>query len=193
MRIGEMAQQLGLTSETLRYYERRGLLPAPARNGGRYRDYTVEDAKRLRLLVGLRQLDLPLPVAAKLATMCADGQCGQVSDDLRAAIPAERSRLRRRISELRHVDQRLAVLERELRAGQGPRELIRPEPRKEDVRCAIARAASAAAARPAAAAANAPATARASVRARLGGGDRPQRLPATPLTTDLPSLNTPWR
>jgi DNA-binding transcriptional MerR regulator len=132
MRIGEMARRLGLAPETLRYYERLGLLPSPARNGGRYREYSDEDAERLRLLVGLRQLDLPLSIAAKLATMCADGRCGEVSDELRAAIPVERSKVRRRIRELRHVDDRLALLERELRAGQGPRELIRLEPRKEE-------------------------------------------------------------
>lgn len=128
-----MARQLGLAPETLRYYERLGLLPAPARHGGHYREYADEDAERLRLLVGLRQLDLPLTVAAKLATMCADGRCGEVSDELRAAIPAERSKVRRRIRELRHVDERLALLERELQTGQRPRELIRLEPRKEDV------------------------------------------------------------
>ena len=133
MRIGEMARQLGLAPETLRYYERLGLLPAPARNGGRYRVYADEDAERLRLLVGLRQLDLPLAAAAKLATMCADGRCSEVSDELRAAIPAERSKVRRRIRELRHVDDRLALLERELQAGQRPRDLIHLEPRKEDV------------------------------------------------------------
>lgn len=127
-----MARQLGLAPETLRYYERLGLLPSPARNGVHYREYANEDAERLRLLIGLRQLDLPLAVAAKLATMCTDGRCGEVSEELRAAIPAERSKVRLRIRELRHVDERLALLERELRAGQRPRELIHLEPRKED-------------------------------------------------------------
>ena len=127
-----MARQLGLAPETLRYYERLGLLPSPARNGGRYRVYADEDAERLRLLVGLRQLDLPLAAAAKLVTMCADGRCSEVSDELRAAIPAERSKVRGRIRELRHVDDRLALLERELQTGQRPRDLINLEPRKED-------------------------------------------------------------
>jgi MerR family copper efflux transcriptional regulator len=128
-----MARQVGLAPETLRYHEHLGLLPSPARNSGRYREYGDEDAERLRLLVGLRQLDLPLSVAAKLATMCADGRCGEVSEELRAAIPAERSKVRRRIRELRHVDERLALLERELGAGQRPRELIHLEHRREDV------------------------------------------------------------
>lgn len=127
-----MSQRLGIAPETLRYYERIGLMPPVARNGGAYREYTDEDAERLRLLVGLRQLDLPLTVAAKLATMCAAGRCGEVSDELRLTIPLERSKLRRRIRELRHVDQRLALLEGELEAGQRPRELIQVEPRKED-------------------------------------------------------------
>ncbi len=132
MRIGEMAAELGLAPETLRYYERLGLLPAPARSGGRYREYGEADAERLRLLTGLRQLDLPLADAAKLATLCADGRCDEVTEKLRAAIPDQRARLRRRVRDLRHLDERLMVLEHELGAGRGPRELIRIEPRKED-------------------------------------------------------------
>ena len=108
----------------------------------------------------------------ELDSRSADGRCGQVSDELRAAIRAERSKVRRRIRELRHVDERLALLERELEAGQRPRELIHLEPRKEDLCCAIARAASAAAARPAAAAANARATGR---RSDCDESDHPEK------------------
>lgn len=133
MRIGAMAEKLGLAPETLRYYERLGLLPRPARNGARYREYGEADAERLRLLTGLRQLDLPLAEAAALAALCADGRCDEVAEELRAAIPEQRARLRGRVRELRHVDDRLALLERELRRGQPPRDLIQLEPRKEDV------------------------------------------------------------
>src|SRR5213593_3391757 len=132
MRIGELATQLGLAPETLRSYERLGLLPKPARDGSRYRRYGEADVERLRLLAGLRQLDLPLAEAAKLAGMCAEGRCDEVTDELRAAIPAERAKLRRRIRDLRHVDERLAVLEHDLAAGRRPRDLIQLQPREED-------------------------------------------------------------
>lgn len=131
MRIGELAAQVGLTPESLRSYERLGLLPKPARDGSRYRRYGDADVERFRLLAGLRQLDLPLADAAKLAAMCAEGRCVEVTDELRAAIPVERAKLRRRIRDMRHLDQRLAILEHDLGTGRRPRDLIHLEPRKE--------------------------------------------------------------
>jgi MerR family mercuric resistance operon transcriptional regulator len=131
MQIGELARRLGLAPETLRFYERQGLLPAPGRRGGgRYREYDEDDAERLRLLVGLRQLDLPLDESAKLATMCASGHCDEVTDELLEELPRRRSEIRRRIDELRHLDHRLAVLERALGAGEQPQDAISVE-RKE--------------------------------------------------------------
>ena len=92
MRIGEMAKQLGLAPETLRYYERLGLLPRPERNGSRYREYTEADAERLRLLVGLRQLDLilPLPPSSRRCAQTVDaGRCPMGSG--RRSRPSARS------------------------------------------------------------------------------------------------------
>jgi DNA-binding transcriptional MerR regulator len=131
MRIGELASELGVAPETLRSYERLGLIPAPARTGDRYRDYGAADIERLRLLAGLRQLDLPLADAANLAMMCAEDHCDEVTDQLRAAIPTGRARLRRRVRELRHLDQLPGVLERQLEAGHRPRDLIQLESRNE--------------------------------------------------------------
>ncbi|MBA3311413.1 MAG: MerR family transcriptional regulator [Nocardioidaceae bacterium] len=124
MRIGALAKALGTTPESVRFYERRGLLPGPSRKASGYRDYGPAEADRLRLLLGLRQLDLPLDEAARLATLCADGHCKEVSDDLRRSLPAQRSEVRRRIAELRHLEARLTDLERNLTAGAEPRPLI---------------------------------------------------------------------
>lgn len=125
MRIGALAQQLGTTPHAIRFYERHGALPAPSRQDNRYRDYTDADAERLRLLIGLRQLDLPLAQAADLAGMCADGRCDQVSNDLQIAVREKRLELRRRLDELKYLDGRLAHLEGDLVAGEAPRPLIR--------------------------------------------------------------------
>lgn len=43
MRIGTLAHQLGTTPHAIRFYERRGLLPAPRRGSNRYREYTEAD------------------------------------------------------------------------------------------------------------------------------------------------------
>jgi len=124
MRIGALAEQLGTTPHAIRFYERRGLLPAPARSDNRYREYSEADAERLRLLIGLRQLDIPLEQAAELATMCAAGRCDEVSDELRGLLSAKRVELARRVDEMRFLDRRMAHLAGQLEAGGTPRTLI---------------------------------------------------------------------
>ncbi len=124
MRIGTLAERLRTTPHAIRFYERRGLLPVPQRADNRYRSYTEQDAERLRLLVGLRQLDLPLEQAAALAGMCTAGHCEQVSEELREAISQKREELRRRIDELQFLDRRLAHLAGQLGSGETPQAVI---------------------------------------------------------------------
>ena len=124
MRIGTLAERLGTTPHAIRFYERRGLLPAPVRSTNRYREYDEADAERLRLLIGLRQLDIPLDQAAELATMCAAGRCDEVSDELRVLLTAKRQELARRLAEMRYLDRRMAHLAGQLEAGGTPRTLI---------------------------------------------------------------------
>lgn len=130
MRIGALAEQLGITPHAIRFYERRGLLPAPDRGSNGYREYSQEDAQRIRLLIGLRQLDIPLEQAAELATMCAAGRCDEVSEELRTLLAEKRHELARRMDEMRFLDRRMAHLAGQLIGGATPRSLI--ERRKED-------------------------------------------------------------
>lgn len=127
MRIGDLAKRLGTTVHAIRYYERQGLLPAPGRGSNGYRDYTEADLSRLRLLIGLRQLDLPLARAADLASLCAAGRCDEVSDELRAVLADKRRELARRLDEMRYLDRRLAHVAGQLATGQPPRPLIEME------------------------------------------------------------------
>lgn len=124
MRIGELADRLGTTAHTIRWYERRGLLPVIGRTDNGYRSYSDRDVSRLRLLIGLRSLDLPLDQAAELASLCAEGKCDQVSGELKSAIGDKRQEIARRAVELRYLDHRLAHLAGELDAGKPPRPLI---------------------------------------------------------------------
>ena len=126
MRIGVLAEQLGTTAYAIRFYEQRGLLPAPARTANSYREYTADDAERLRLLIGLRQLDIPLVPAAELASMCAAGRCDEVSDELRVPLTEKRHELGRRIDAMRFLDQRMAYLAGQLTTGATPRTVIKP-------------------------------------------------------------------
>ncbi len=132
MRIGELASQAGTTSKTVRFYESAGLLPAPARMSNGYRDYTVADMERLRLLVGLRSLDLPLDRAGELAVLCAAGHCERVSSELRDLIARQRAKIRRQVDDLALLDERLQTLERHLAAGDLPQSVI-PRGRSDDM------------------------------------------------------------
>jgi DNA-binding transcriptional MerR regulator len=71
MRIGELARRAGVDAQTIRYYEREGLLDAPARTAAGYRAYGPQHLERLNFVRHCRSLDMPL---ATLSAQCASGQ-----------------------------------------------------------------------------------------------------------------------
>ena len=119
MRIGELGRQLGVSADTLRFYERQGLLPAPGRAQNGYRSYGADDVEHLRLLLDLRRVDLPLAEAARLAAWCHAGHCETTTTSLPALIARQRSALNSRIADLHSLDERLAELQTHLAAGDG--------------------------------------------------------------------------
>ena len=60
MQIGELAKRSGCQAETVRYYERLGLLPEPERTAGNYRVYNEEHLERLRFIRNCRAIDMTL-------------------------------------------------------------------------------------------------------------------------------------
>jgi MerR family transcriptional regulator, repressor of the yfmOP operon len=122
-RIGEVAEQVGVTTRTIRYYEELGLLgPAPARTKGAHRLYREADVARLRELVRLRELlGLTLEELLALAEVEEARQAlrGQWEDDptdaerakiVQAAIPL----VERQLELVRTRQQRLAEFSDEL-------------------------------------------------------------------------------
>lgn len=86
--IGELAQQTGCTAEAIRYYEREGVVPRPARTGtGRYRQYGPGDVERLAFLRRARDLGFSLVEVRELLAF-NDGDparaCGEVDALARA-------------------------------------------------------------------------------------------------------------
>lgn len=61
MRIGELARRADCPVETVRYYEKEKLLPAPRRSGANYRDYGPSHLERLAFIRRCRALDMSLP------------------------------------------------------------------------------------------------------------------------------------
>lgn len=120
MRIGELASALGVSAETLRFYEKSGVLPRPPRGENGYRDYGPVDLDRVRLLLDLRRLDLPLEEASRLAGWCQSGHCLETTAELPQLIAAKRAEIHDRMTGLHQLDARLASLERHLRLAPLP-------------------------------------------------------------------------
>ena len=79
MRIGELATATGTTVETIRYYEKEGLLPAPERGLNNYRSYGPLQLERLRLIRNCRALDMTqeeIRAILSLADNHQNGGCG---------------------------------------------------------------------------------------------------------------------
>jgi MerR family mercuric resistance operon transcriptional regulator len=116
--IGELARQTGCNIETVRYYERRGLLPMPERRG-RFRRYTSIDVRRLTFVRRARGLGFTLDeVQALLALSATDTKraCAEVRD-ISAKHLAD---VRARITDLRAMERVLAAAIRQCTAGEQP-------------------------------------------------------------------------
>ena len=120
MRIGELARDLGVSADTLRFYERSGFLPRPDRSENGYREYAPGDVERVRLLLDLRRLDIPLDEAAKLAGWCQSGHCAETTAELPTALAERRADVQARIAGLTSLDARLASLESHLQLAELP-------------------------------------------------------------------------
>jgi DNA-binding transcriptional MerR regulator len=114
VRIGELARQVGVTTDTVRFYERSGWLPKPSRRDNDYREYGEADAEHLRLLIDLRRLEIPLDDAARIASWCHSGHCADATSELPRLIAERRTEISDRIAGLVALDARLADLERHL-------------------------------------------------------------------------------
>ena len=111
MRIGELASTVGVSTDTVRFYERSGWLPRASRRDNAYREYGQADVEHLRLIIDLRRLDLSLEDAARIAGWCHSGHCGESTAELPGMIDARRAEIADRISGLQALDARLAGLQ----------------------------------------------------------------------------------
>lgn len=67
--IGHLAKQAGVNLETLRYYERRGLLPKPPRSASGYRLFPTDSARRLRFIRRAQELGFSLKEIRELLSL----------------------------------------------------------------------------------------------------------------------------
>ena len=110
MNIQQAARATGLTADTIRYYERRGVLPPPVRSKNGYRDYSEPHLASLRLARGLRELELPLERVGLIVGVAHDAYCGDVRRALEGSIQDTLVQIDERIEKLQHTRTRLRVI-----------------------------------------------------------------------------------
>ncbi len=110
MRIGELAERLGVNTKTIRYYESIDLLPEPERTGSGYRTYCEADVERLGFIRSAQRLGLALDEVREILALRERGEvpCSYV----RQLISQEVADIDRHLEELRSLRQELVELER---------------------------------------------------------------------------------
>ncbi|MBV8380938.1 MAG: Cd(II)/Pb(II)-responsive transcriptional regulator [Paucibacter sp.] len=108
MKIGELAAATDTSIETIRYYERAGLLPAPKRSEGNFRLYDDANVERLNFIRACRALDMSLDEVRVLLGFRdgAEGDCTAVNQLLDEHI----DHVQQRIRELHDLARELRVL-----------------------------------------------------------------------------------
>jgi Cd(II)/Pb(II)-responsive transcriptional regulator len=108
MKIGELALAAHTQAETIRYYEREGLLPQAPRSEGNYRIYGPAHVERLAFVRHCRSLDMTLDEIRVLLRFKDDPQaeCGEVN----ALLDEHIGHVAKRIRELRHLERQLQAL-----------------------------------------------------------------------------------
>jgi Cd(II)/Pb(II)-responsive transcriptional regulator len=106
--IGALAKRTQCQAETIRYYEREGLLPAPARSQGNYRQYETMHVERLSFIRHCRSLDMTLDEIRALLNFrdAPTGNCAEVS----ALLDEHVRHVADRIAQLRGLERQLKQL-----------------------------------------------------------------------------------
>jgi Cd(II)/Pb(II)-responsive transcriptional regulator len=106
--IGALAKRTQCQAETIRYYEREGLLPPPARSQGNYRQYDTTHVERLSFIRHCRSLDMTLDEIRALLDFRDEPtrNCAEVS----ALLDEHVSHVADRIAQLRRLERQLKHL-----------------------------------------------------------------------------------
>jgi MerR family mercuric resistance operon transcriptional regulator len=118
MRRGELAQRSACNIETVRFYEKHGLLPAPPRSAGGHRDYAPEHLKRLTFIRRSRELGFTLEEVRRLLSL-VDGS-GWTCAEVRAMTLEHLADVRRKIDDLQKLAQVLEGITAQCEGGAVP-------------------------------------------------------------------------
>ncbi len=116
--IGEVAKRTRCNIETIRYYERIELIPAPARTEGGHRVYDAASIDRLRFVRRCRELGFPLPEIRALLGLVDGGDytCAEV----KALTLAQRDTVRAKLADLGRIERVLDEMAAQCGGGTVP-------------------------------------------------------------------------
>jgi len=113
MKIGELAAKAACDVQTVRYYEREGLLDAPAREASGYRRYGREHLARLQFIRHCRSLEIPLSEVRRLVAFARSPSESCAAVD--SLVDQHIARVREQIDALAALERRLVALRGECR------------------------------------------------------------------------------
>jgi DNA-binding transcriptional MerR regulator len=115
MKIGEIANRAGVTVDTIRFYERVGVLPPPARTESGYRDYRPDVVERIRLTRELQAIGFTLNDAVD--ALAAHDAGGATCESERWRLQAVLDRVDARLAELTALRTRIVVAQEACASG----------------------------------------------------------------------------
>jgi DNA-binding transcriptional MerR regulator len=125
LRIAEVADRVGISTATVRYYERIGVLPQPERADNGYRLYDDRTVERLEFIARAKQLGCTLHEITDLVVAWEGGECGPIQDRLRGLVADKLAAAQAEVVEL-------VTLTAELRRAGAALERHRPVGRCDD-------------------------------------------------------------
>jgi Cu(I)-responsive transcriptional regulator len=116
MKIGDLSKLTSTNVETVRYYERIGLLPKPSRTGGNYRTYAAQDVERLKFIRHARGLGFDIADIRSLLDLSEhpERECSEVDQIATRHLQSVENKLR----QLEQLQQELIRMLKQCRGGQ---------------------------------------------------------------------------
>lgn len=115
--IGELARHANVNIETIRYYERRGLLPKPPRNESGHRQYSIDDVRQTDFIKRCQALGFSLVEITEILELriTPDSTCA----DMKSRVEGKLSSVDKKIEELNRIRNALDRLRKKC-TGKGP-------------------------------------------------------------------------
>ena len=118
MTIAEVSEKYQISADTLRYYEKEGLIPYISRSEGGVRNYTEEDCARIGFVKCMRSAGLSIEVLKQYFELFAKGK--RTLKTRRDLLATEREKLRERMTELqetlKRLDYKISVYDKALKS-----------------------------------------------------------------------------